>query len=355
MAKERVQKILAKAGICSRRKAEEFITEGAVTINGKLAKLGDQAEWGKDAIKVRGKLLLQQETPTYLAFFKPKGVICALVDPQGRPCLADYLSKLTHRVYPIGRLDFNSEGLVILTNDGEFAEKIQRKDDITRVYSVKVKGHPTEEMIDRLRKGARIGTEIKRLFKPHEVHVKQELANKAVVQTVVMGSGAFDLRAYFELKGFLVEKISRTSVGHLTLRGLEPGRYRLLKQSQAYALLEQPELGHKLIEEKPKLREKAPRITPRREDSRASRDSRGFQKTRKIAPISDRPQGPTPQPPGRNSWREETRRHDRWNAGPGKPWSASPGKPETRRDDRARSGRGTPRPFARTKKRERFE
>ncbi len=262
MAKERVQKILAKAGICSRRKAEELIVEGLVTINGKTAKLGDQAEWGKDAIKVSGKLLLQQETPTYLAFFKPKGVICALSDPQERPTLADYLKKVTHRVYPIGRLDFNSEGIVLLTNDGDFAEKVQRRDDIPRVYAVKVKGHPTEEMMTRLKKGARLGNEVKRLFKPHEVWVKQELANKALVQTVILGSGAFDLKAYFELKGFLVEKITRTSLGHLTLRGLQPGHYRLLKQSQAFALLEQPELGMKVIEDKPRPRAKTVRIAP---------------------------------------------------------------------------------------------
>jgi len=273
MAKERVQKILAKAGICSRRKAEEMIVEGLVTINGKRAQLGDQATWGEDSIKVSGKLLLQQETPTYLAYFKPKGVICALSDPQGRPTLALHLKKLTHRVYPIGRLDFNSEGIVLLTNDGDFAEKIQRKEDIPRVYAVKVKGHPTEEMISRLKRGAKLGHEVKRLFKPHEVWVKQELANKALVQLVVMGSGAFDLRAYFELKGFLVEKISRTSFGHLTLRGLEPGHYRLLKQSQAYALLEQPELGMKVIEKpiQPKAQTQATRMTPVARPAAASR------------------------------------------------------------------------------------
>ncbi len=298
MAKERVQKILAKAGICSRRKAEEMITEGSVTINGKVAKLGDQAEWGEDAIKVGGKLLLQQETQTYMVFYKPKGVICALSDPQERPTLADYLTKVTHRVYPIGRLDFNSEGIVILTTAGDFAEKIQRRDDIPRVYSVKVKGHPTEEMVTRLKKGARVGTGVKRLFKPHEVWVKNELANKAVVQTVVMGSGAFDLRAYFELKGFLVEKISRTSFGHLTLRGLEPGRYRLLKKSQAVALLEQPELGMKVIEEKPRLRTKTVRIAPVARSKPILIKPRGEERTteRRPAPktygaLGARPQG----------------------------------------------------------------
>jgi 23S rRNA pseudouridine2605 synthase len=263
MSSERVQKILAQAGIASRRKSEELIQEGLVTINGKVAQLGDKAEWGTDAIKVKGKLLLQPETLTYLVFNKPKGVICMLSDPDGRPTLTDFIKKVKTRVFPIGRLDFNSEGLVLLTNDGSFAEKIQRREDIPRVYLVKVKGHPDEEMISRLKKGARLGTGIKRLFKPHEVRLSQHLANKTVIQTVILGSGAFDLKAYFELKGFLVEKITRTSFGHLTIHGLEPGHYRQLRGSQAVALLEQPELGMKVLEAQPRLKPRASmRIKP---------------------------------------------------------------------------------------------
>src|SRR6185437_8920946 len=100
MAKERVQKILARAGIASRRKAEELIIEGAVTINGKPAKLGDQAEYGRDSIKVGGKLIHSTEAPAYLAFHKPKGVISMFGDPQGRPSLADYLSQVKYRLFP---------------------------------------------------------------------------------------------------------------------------------------------------------------------------------------------------------------------------------------------------------------
>src|SRR4051794_31045073 len=112
MASERVQKILAQAGIASRRKAEELIEEGLVTINGKLAKLGDKAEMGKDAIKVKGKLLLQTESPVYLALHKPKGVISMLADPDGRATLSEFLRNVKGRVFPIGRLDFNSDGLI---------------------------------------------------------------------------------------------------------------------------------------------------------------------------------------------------------------------------------------------------
>src|SRR5687767_13402863 len=117
MAIERVQKILSRAGIASRRKAEDLITEGEVTINGKVAKLGDKAELGKDAIKVKGKLLQGVEPTMYLAFHKPKNIVSTLHDPEGRPDNGDYLKQIKARVYPIGRLDFTSEGLILLTND----------------------------------------------------------------------------------------------------------------------------------------------------------------------------------------------------------------------------------------------
>jgi 23S rRNA pseudouridine2605 synthase len=249
MPSERVQKILAQAGIASRRKAEEMIVEGLVTINGKLARLGDKAEWGKDAIKVKGKLLLGAEKPVYLAFHKPKGVISMFVDPEGRATLENFLGKIKTRLFPVGRLDFNSEGLILLTNDGAFAEKLQKRDDIPRVYSVKVKGHPDSEALSRLGKGARLGEEKARFVKPHSVRMKQSLANKSVIEIVILGGGAIDIKQLFEFKGFLVERIVRTSIGHLTLKGLLPGHFRYLKPSQAEALLNQPELGMKRIEQ----------------------------------------------------------------------------------------------------------
>ncbi len=242
---ERLQKILAKAGIASRRRAEDLIQEGQVTVNGRVAKLGDKAELGKDAIKVAGKLLQRAEDPVYLAFYKPKGVISMLVDTENRPTLADYLTKVHERVFPIGRLDFNSEGLIFLTNDGDFAEKLQRRDDIPRVYQIKVRGHLDAEMVKRLQKGARIGN---RMVRPHSVRVKQELNSKTFVELVILGSGAHDIKSMVEFKGFLVERITRTAIGHLTLKGLIPGHYRLLKKSQADALLEHPELGLQKLE-----------------------------------------------------------------------------------------------------------
>ena len=245
MSKERVQKILARAGIASRRKAEELIAEGSVTINGKIAKLGDQAEYGKDSIKVSGKLIHSTEALVYLIFNKPKGVISMFGDPQGRPNLETFLGLVKYRLFPVGRLDFNSEGLLLLTNDGPYAEKIQRRDDILRVYHVKIGSHPTPEAIARLEKGGRVGN---RAFKPHSVRIAQEFTKKSMIEVTVVGSGAVDIKSYFELKGFQTERIIRVAFGHFRLGDLPPGQFRYLKGPQAMAILEQPELGIKRLE-----------------------------------------------------------------------------------------------------------
>jgi pseudouridine synthase len=245
MAKERVQKILARAGIASRRKAEELIVLGLVTINGKTAKLGDQAEYGKDSVKVEGKLIHSTEAKAYLLFNKPKGVISMMGDPQGRPSLEDFLGQVKYRLFPVGRLDYNSEGLILLTNDGDFSEKIQRRDDIVRVYHVKIGKHPSPEEISRLEKGGRVGN---RNFKPHSVRLAQEFTRKSMIEITVVGSGAIDLKTYFEAKGIQTERIIRVGFGHLKLGNLEPGKFRYLKGTQAMSVLEQPELGMKRLE-----------------------------------------------------------------------------------------------------------
>ncbi len=255
MSLERVQKILAQAGVASRRKAEELITEGLVTINGKPAKLGDKAQWGKDAIKVKGKLLHQKDTPVYWAFYKPKNVICMLSDPQDRPTLGDYLRKIEERVFPIGRLDFTSEGLVLLTNDGDFAEKLQKHKDILRIYHVKVKGHPDSEMLSRLHRSyheKRLSSSFrppKKSIKPHSIRVLQSFNNKSLIEVVIQGGGAIDIQVFFEIRGFLVDKITRFALGHLTLLGFRPGEMRRLKSSQVQALLKQPELAQRRWEQ----------------------------------------------------------------------------------------------------------
>lgn len=257
MSIERLQKILAQAGIASRRKAEELIEQGLVTVNGNVAKLGDKADFTADHIKVEGKLLRKLEDLFYVVFNKPKGVISMMSDPEGRPTIADYLAKMKAHVQPIGRLDFNSEGLLLLTNDGALAEKIQKSDAFPRIYHVKIKGHITTEMISRLERGGRVG---EKFAKPLSVRIHEELNKKTKIEIVFVNAANVDVKAYFETKGFLVEKITRTGFGHLTLAGLEPGKFRVVPKTKFEALFTQPELGVKAIEHRhAKEREILPR------------------------------------------------------------------------------------------------
>ncbi len=241
MAAERLQKILAKAGIASRRGAEDLISEGLVTINGKVAQLGDKAIWGKDAVKVKGKLLqygTATHEPLYFALYKPKGMISALVDPQGRPTIKDLIKGIRTRVFPVGRLDFNSEGLLLLTNDGDAAEKIQKDEDLVRVYEVKVKGHPEQRDLAKLAKGVAVGEFRKKLLRPASVKLKEELDHKSWIEVTVEGGGAFDVKELFMTAGFLVERVVRTAIGSLSIKGLTPGQIRPIKAIHLKALLQ---------------------------------------------------------------------------------------------------------------------
>lgn len=295
MAAERVQKILAQAGIASRRKAEELIVRGEVTINGKTAQLGDKADFSKDAIKVQGKLLRSTEPLVYVAFYKPPKVISMPTDPQGRPALGDYFKKIKTRLFPIGRLDFMSEGLLLLTNDGEMTEKLTKSADLARVYHVKVRGMPEPEVIERVARGAKIEG---KLIKPHRVQLSEKLSSKSKLEVVFIGAGAVDLQTFLEMKGLHVDRIVRTAIGHITLRGLQPGTYRFLKKSQMEALVQQPELAMRALEqsivpvrrETPRAPAERPGIVPRRDSSRAKTPSKIQPK---IAPKAKRPSAST--------------------------------------------------------------
>lgn len=222
---QRVQKILSQAAIASRRKAEEMIIEGQITINGKIAKLGDKAIFGKDSIKVNGKLLCKVESaPVYLAFYKPRGVLSTLLDPEKRPVLTDYIKKINTRVFPVGRLDFNCEGILLLTNDGQWSNAVQKKSDIPKVYEVKIKGHPSLEVLSGV-------------FKRHKIQSIQKLKSKTKVEIALLGTGSNDLKALFERKGFWVERMLLRSVGNVSLKNLRPGELRFLKQGEAQGLL----------------------------------------------------------------------------------------------------------------------
>lgn len=293
MAQERVQKILARAGIASRRKAEELILEGAVTINGVTAKLGDQAEWGKDSIKVNGQLLTATEQPVYIAFHKPKNVICAMNDPQGRPALADYFVRVKARIYPVGKLDFGTEGIVLLTNDGEMAQKITTSKEVVQVYSVKVRGAPDAEMLKRISRGMR--TEQGHLIKPEVVRVEEKLQAKTKLQLVMRGTGGAGLKELFETRGFTVDRMVREAMGQIRIGDLEPGKYRRLEASQIRAIFENPELGLRTVK-------KALEADAERAERRARDDKTRIERqTRGTGVITPRGAGPRPRKPARSS------------------------------------------------------
>ena len=155
MSEDRLQKILARAGVASRRKVEELITEGRVTVNGKVAILGDKAEPSRDAIKVDGKRIQPQTSFHYLVLNKPKGFMSTVIDPEGRPTVMDLIPpQFRKALVPVGRLDFQTEGLLLLTDDGEFAQHVSHpRYGCRKTYAVKAKGEPAEPDLERLRAG----------------------------------------------------------------------------------------------------------------------------------------------------------------------------------------------------------
>lgn len=223
---ERIQKIIAQAGLASRRQAEQLIIRGEVTVNGKIAELGQKATFGKDSIKVSGKLIHTTEPPVYIALYKPKGTVSTLSDPDQRPCIGDFLKKIKYKVFPVGRMEFNTEGLILLTNDGDFAERIQKEPHIRRVYAVKVRGHHEKEDLLKLRING--------------VKVIEKYNQKSLIEVVIQGAGgSLNLKTQFQYKGFLVEKITRTTIGTIKLGQLSPGEFRFLKKSQVDAIWNQ--------------------------------------------------------------------------------------------------------------------
>jgi 23S rRNA pseudouridine2605 synthase len=227
MAEVRLQKILAQAGIASRRHAEEYILAGRVKVNGKVVNtLGAKADPAVDHIKVDGKLLRQQrETLIYLALHKPKSVVTTVSDPEGRETVMKFLPKVKQRVYPVGRLDYQSEGLLLLTNDGEFANRvISPRYKVAKTYLVKTTGTLTEEQEEEFRNG--ILLEGKRTA-PASVRMVKKAQNPWYEVTITEGR-THQIRNMFRHFGRLVEKLRRVRIGPIDIRGIRPGEHRLL-------------------------------------------------------------------------------------------------------------------------------
>ncbi len=245
---ERLQKIIAHAGLASRREAEVWIKDGEVTINGKVAKLGDQADPTKDAIKVRGKLLKKPDAPTYYLAYKPKNCLCKFgEDEEGRATLDGMSKDIKGRVFPVTKLDFSFEGAVLLSNDGQFTEMLQRNRSILRAFHIKVHRVPTDDEIARLRRGGMLDG---RRFKPHSVNLQAQYQRNALVELVVRGSKTPEFKPYFEGKGLFIEKVTLKSIGHIAIEGMEPGQVKVLAPTTIEALSAQPELAERDLQRK---------------------------------------------------------------------------------------------------------
>ena len=229
MAEQRLQKILSQAGVASRRKAEELIVQGRVTVNGSaITELGSKADLDHDHIKVDGRLLHAPKRHVYIALNKPKGCVTTASDPEGRQTVMDLLRGVRERVFPVGRLDYNSEGLLLLTNDGEFAHRITAPaSHVKKTYVVKVNGGLTEEQEQQFRAGIPMHghktspaelKQIKHGTNPwYEVRITEGRQNQ--------------IRVMFSHFGKLVEKLRRVKIAFLEL-DLPPGRYRSLTPAE---------------------------------------------------------------------------------------------------------------------------
>jgi len=230
MPDERLQKILANSGVASRRKAEELIIAGRVSVNGHtVVELGSKADLAKDEVKVDGQRLKAPAHHVYYAFHKPKNVVTTVTDPQGRETVMNYFKGLRERIYPVGRLDYASEGLLLLTNDGDFANRISSPaSHVPKTYLVKVNGTLSPEQETTFRKGVPMHG---RRTAPARLRKIRE-GNNPWYEVTISEGRQNQIRVMFNHFGFLVEKLKRIKIGFLELGGLKPGAYRTLTRHE---------------------------------------------------------------------------------------------------------------------------
>ena len=241
-ATQRLQKIIAAAGLASRRKAETLITEGRVRVNGQVVtELGAKADPLQDHIRVDGKLLHGPEQPRYYMLNKPKGYVTTVSDPERRPTVMKFFERMGGRVFPVGRLDYQSEGLLLMTNDGTLANALTRAAArVEKTYLVKVSGRPTESAIEQLRRGIMIergkpgGGAGRVLTEPATVRLMRDAENPWYEVVLTEGRNR-QIRKLFEEIGHHVEKIRRVGYGTLVL-DVPPGEVRELEPREVAAL-----------------------------------------------------------------------------------------------------------------------
>lgn len=230
-AGERLQKILSAAGVASRRLSEELITQGRVSVNGKtVTELGTKADPAVDEIKVDGRRIKTEQRRRYILLNKPRGYITTRSDPQGRPTVMDLMKAVKEYIYPVGRLDYDSEGLLLLTNDGELAARLTHpRHEVEKVYEARVKGVPDDRTVERLSRGVVIEG---RRTAPAKIRVSQPISKASGEQTIVELSihegRQRQVRKMFDAVGHPVVRLKRVRIGPIEDPEMPPGHWREL-------------------------------------------------------------------------------------------------------------------------------
>jgi 23S rRNA pseudouridine2605 synthase len=222
---ERLQKILSRAGVASRRAAERAILEGRVQVNGTVVlELGSKADAHADEIRFDGKPLRPAAAPAYFLLYKPKGVVTTRHDPEGRMTVMELVPRVAG-LFPVGRLDVTTEGLILLTNDGAFAERVSHpRYEVARIYHAKVQGVPDAGALTRMRNGIRVEGERLKVDRARVV----EADKNAWIEVSLHEGKHHEVKRLLEAVGHPVSKLKRVGIGSLTTKGLKPGAYRAL-------------------------------------------------------------------------------------------------------------------------------
>ncbi len=234
----RLQKFLSQAGVCSRRAAERLILQGRVKIDGKVVgRLGTRVDPVTEKVTVDGKAVIMKDKRVYIILNKPRGVVTTVKDPQGRPTVMDLVGHIGQRVYPVGRLDQDSEGLVFLTNDGELAYRLLHPSHkVSKLYRVTVSGTPSEKVLKKLRSGIKL-QEMR--FQPCKIRVVKSHRFSTVLEIVLTEGRKRQIRRMFKWAGHKVYRLVRLRIGPIKLGDLPPGRWRYLTPDELTELMNQ--------------------------------------------------------------------------------------------------------------------
>ncbi len=235
MAEVRLQKFLAESGVASRRKSEELIDQGKVRVNGRVAMIGDKIDPKKDSVTVNGKKIVKTKTFTYIVLHKPRGFITTMSDEMDRKCVAELIKDVPGRVYPVGRLDRDSEGMLLFTNDGAFANAMTHPTKhVPKTYRVTVRPSINEEQITALTQGVIIDD---RKTAPAEVRVITKEEGRVVLEIILYEGRNRQIRKMCEEVGLEVARLKRTAIGSIKLGMLKQGDWRNLTEDEVRKLM----------------------------------------------------------------------------------------------------------------------